>query len=167
MGNILNVPLGVCKVYVNGTDLGHTIGGVEAVYSPEFHETKVDEYTGVAERWLIGENIMAKVPIAESTLANLVRAIPHAENEGNYITIGSKTGKRSSDKAVVLRLHPIANADNDTSDDLTIFKAAASNEVTIPYKNDGERIIEVEFSGLVDESRADGSMLALIGDSLA
>lgn len=167
MGNILNVPLGVCKVYVNGQDIGHTIGGVEAVYSPEFHETKVDEYAGVAERWLIGENIMAKVPVAESTLANIKRVITFSEDEGDYLTVGSNAGKRASDRSVVLRLHPIANADSDRSDDLTIFKATVTNEVTLPYKNDGERILEAEFSGLVDESRADGSMLALIGDSLA
>lgn len=166
MSNVLNVTLGVCKVYLNGTHIGHTIGGVEAKYTPEYHETKVDEFTGPVERFLISEQISAKVPIAESTLANLAKAIPHATVNAENITIGSKVGKRSTDKALVLRLHPVINADNNYADDLTIFKATSSGEIVIPYKNDGERIIEVEFSGLVDESRADGSMLAMIGDSL-
>lgn len=167
MSNILNVPLGVCEVFVNGSSVGHTIGGVEAVYSPEFHETKVDKFAGVAERWLIGENIMAKVPMAEATLANIKLAIPFGTQTANTAGIGSNAGKRSSTKAVVVRLHPIANASNNFTDDLTILKAVVTNEITLPYKNDGERIIEAEFSGQVDESRADGSMLALIGDSLA
>ena len=166
MSDILNVPLGTCKVYVNGVDIGHTIGGVEVTYSPEYHETKVDEYAGVAERWLIGESLMAKVPIAEATLDNITRAITHNIDGGDYVSIGSKAGKRSSTKTAVLRLHPIALADSDHSDDVTIYKAHVTNEITLPYKNDGERIIETEWTGIVDESRVDGNMLGLIGDSL-
>lgn len=166
MSSVLNVELGTCKVYANGVDIGHTIGGVEVIYTPEYHETKVDEFTGVAERWLIGENIKAKVPIAESTYANLKLAIPHGTDNTDYLTVGSKAGKRSSSKTIVLKLHPIINAASDYSDDVTIFKAMVTSELTIPFKNDGEKIFEVEFSGMIDEGRADGSMLALIGDSL-
>lgn len=166
MSDILNVPLGICDVYVGGRHIGHTIGGVEVVYSPEFHETKVDKYAGVAERWLIGENIMAKVPMAEFTMANLKDAITHSNQGANYISVGSRAGKRSSTAAETVRLHPIENLDSDKSDDVTIYKAHASNELTIGYKNDGERILETELSGLIDESRADGNMLGLIGDSL-
>lgn len=166
MSDILNVPLGVCDVYVGGRHVGHTIGGVEVVYSPEYHETKVDAYSGVAERWLIGESLMAKVPMAEATLTNIKEAITHATAGSGYVSIGSKSGKRSSPAAETVRLHPIANAGDDLSDDVTIYKAHVTNEITLPFKNDGERIIEAEFSGLVDESRTDGNLLGLIGDSL-
>lgn len=166
MSNILNVPLGVCDVYVGGRHVGHTIGGVELVYSPEFHETKVDKFAGVAERWLIGEDFYAKVPMAESTLTNIKEAITHANAGTDFVSVGSNAGKRSSPAAELVRLHPIANAADDLSDDAYIYKAHVSNEITLPYKNDGERIIEAEFHGLVDESRTDGNLLGLIGDSL-
>lgn len=166
MSDILEVDLGVCDVYVGGRHVGHTIGGVEVVYSPEFHETKVDKFAGVAERWLIGDGLMAKVPMAEATLTNIKEAMTHASQGSNFVSIGSNAGKRSSPATETVRLHPIANAASNKNDDVVIYKAHATNEITLPYKNDGERIIEVEFSGLVDESRTDGNLLGMIGDSL-
>lgn len=167
MGNILNVKLGVCKVTFGGADLGHTIGGVRVRYIPDYHETKVDEHAGISERWLVGEKLEATVPLAENTLASLKAAITHATDEGGSVTIGKTAGQRSSSLAKQLVLHPVANEDNDHSDDVVIFKAHVQNEIEIGYRNDGEQIIEAIFGGLVDESKADGSLLGLIGDSLA
>jgi len=165
MGNLLNVKLGVCRVTFKGVDLGYTIGGVEVTYSPEFQETKVDQYTGIAERWLIGEKLSAKVPLAESTLVQLKAGLTHGTEDGESLTLGKYAGQRSSTLAGLLVLHPVANEDTDLSDDVAIFKAHSSGEVTLPFKNDGERIIETTFDGMVDESKADGSFLGLIGDS--
>lgn len=166
MSDALNVDLGTCDVYVGGRHIGHTIGGVEVVYSPEFHETKVDKYAGAVERWLIGESLMAKVPMAEATLTNLKEAMTHATAGSGFVSIGSKAGKRSSTAAELVRLHPIGNADADKSDDVVIYRATVTNEITIPFKNDGEKVIEVEFTGLIDESKSDGNLLGLIGDSV-
>lgn len=165
MGNILNVKLGVCTIKFKGVDLGHTIGGVEVTYSPEYHKTKVDQYTGEVESWLVGEKLTAKVPLAESTLVQLKAAMTHGTEDGDALTLGKYAGQRSSELAGLLVLHPVANAANDLSDDVAIFKAHSDGEVTLPFKNDGERIIETTFNGLVDESRGDGSFLGLIGDS--
>jgi len=165
--DLLKVKLGTCKVTVDGVDLGHTIGGAEVSYAPEYQETKVDDYAAVAERWLTGEKLSAKVPLAQNTLENLNVAVTHSTlNGSDYLTIGSKAGKRSSENAMRVVLHPIANADNDLSADVTIFKAHVMNEITIPFKNDGEQIIEVEFGALVDEAAGDGALLGMIGDSL-
>lgn len=165
MGNLLNVKLGVCTIVYKGVDLGHTIGGVEVTYSPEYHKTKVDQYTGETEAWLVGEKLTAKVPLAESALTQLKAAMTHGTEDGGALTLGTVAGKRSSTLAGLLVLHPVANDDADLSDDVAIWKAHSEGEVTLPYKNDGERIIEVTFNGLVDESREDGSFLGLIGDS--
>lgn len=167
MSDLLNIKLGVCTVKFNNVDLGHTIGGVEAGYAPEYQETKVDKYAGVAERWLIGEKLTAKVPLAESTYSNLNIAITHSNiHGGDYLTVGSNAGKRSSTYAAKLVLHPIANASNNYDDDLTIFKCHVTSEITLPYKNDGERIIEATFESLVEEGRGDGALLGMFGDSL-
>lgn len=163
-----NVKLGVCKVYANGTLLGHTIGGVEVTYSPEYHETSVDQYgSSLIEKWLIGERLTAKVPLAEYTLAKLNAAIPHGTVSGGKMTIGKSAGQRSSEEAVQLVLHPIANADSDRSEDVVLYKAVSTSEIVIGHKNDGEKILEAVFDALIDESRTDGNLLGLIGDSAA
>lgn len=167
MSDIQNVELGTCKVYFDGVDLGHTIGGVEVTYTPTYHETRVDQFAGVSERWLQEETLMATVPLAESTLANILNAVTHSTDETDHITMGSEAGKRSSTYAKQLRLHPIALIDSDESADVYIHRAHVTNEITLPYKNDGERVIEATFEGLVDEARTDGDYLGLIGDSLA
>lgn len=170
MSNALNVKLGTCKVYVgpegSEVDLGHTIGGCEAIYTPEYHETKVDEIAGVVERWLVGEKLGVKVPLAENVQQTLLKAITHATDQGDYLSVGSKAGKRSSTLAQRVRLHPIANDANDRSDDVIINKAHSTGEINIGFKNDGEQIIETMLEGLADETRADGAMLGLIGDSI-
>lgn len=176
MGNILNVELGVCDVFftppgASEINLGHSIGGCEGIYGPEYHRTKVDKYTGEAERWLVGEKFGAKVPLAEaSQLSILKHAITHATQtggSGSALHIGKNAGKRTSTFAGQLRLHPIEKASGDRSADWIIRKAHATNEITMPFKNDGERVVETEFEGLVDEAMQDGRMLGVIGDSLA
>lgn len=167
MADATKVKLGVCSVTFGGTDLGHTMGGVEVIYKPEFHETSVDLYgKSRTESFLIGESLSAKVPLAEFTLANLKKAMPSATlSSATKLTIGARAGKRLTDSTAQLILHPIANAANDRSEDVVIYKAGVTSETTIPMKNDQEKVIEVEFTGHIDESKSDGNLLGLIGDS--
>lgn len=169
--SVENVPLGTCDVYFtpNGEqeeiNLGHTIGGCEGVYAPEYHESKVDKYTGVVERFLIGEEFGANVPLAETSQIEVIkRAIPHGTDEGDTLYIGKKAGARSSLVCGRLRLHPIANEPEDRSEDWVILRAHVNNEVTLGFKNDGERIAEVQFRGIVDEGQEDGKLLGYIGE---
>ncbi len=168
MANILNVKLGVCEATFGSTALGHTIGGVEVTYAPEYHETKVDKYTGVSERWLVGEKWSAKVPLAENTVQNLGVAVAHGTVGGAnaYMTIGKLAGQRTSTLTQKLTLHPVANAANNLDDDVILFKAHVNSELTIPYKNDGEQILEVVFDSIVDETKSNGLYLGMVGDSL-
>ncbi len=167
--NVDNVQLGVCKITVItagvSRDIGHTIGGAEGVYGVEFHTVQVDKYTGMADQRLIKEKWGAKFNAAELTLDNLNLAMTHAVKSASKITVGSFAGKSSRSKAVTIVLHPIELADNDHSFDWVIFKAVSTAEMSLAFKNDGERVIPVTVDGLVDEGRADGTMLGLIGDS--
>ena len=158
------VTLGVCNINFNGTDLGLTIGGVEVVYTPTFHDTKADQFTTVIEKFLIAEKLEAKVPMAEFTLAHINKAIAQSTLSGGKVSFGSYSGKKASAMAHPLVLHPIANG-SDKSEDVVIFKAVSTGALTISMKNDGEKIIMATFEGLVDSTGADGSMLGLIGDS--
>lgn len=169
MADATKVRLGVCSVTYKGTDLGHTIGGVEFTYSPEYKEVMVDKYgKSVVEKFLVGERVKAKFSLAEWTLANLQVAIDQSTLQGDdSVSGGSVAGKRASTKAGLLVLHPIENAASVKDDDISIYKATvAGGELTIALNNDGERVLPVEMDGLIDENRSDGNMLFFIGDSV-
>lgn len=165
-GDPENVALGVCQVIVDGVDVGFTIGGAEGIYGPEYHTVKVDQHTGPIDQRLIGEMWGAKCNMAERTLSNLKLAMTHATQSAGKLTIGSYAGKSSRDKAHTVVLHPIDMAD-DHSMDWIIYKAVATAELTLAFKNDGESVIPVTFDGLVDTTKTDGNFLGMIGDSAA
>lgn len=166
MADITNVKLGVCSVKFNNVDLGHTKGGVTVTYEPTYHDVTVDMYgETVVDKRLLGEKFIAKVPLAESTLANLQIAIPEGTTSGSKLTIGSSVGDSLGDEAKQLVLHPIANDSDNLDDDVVMHKAVVSSTIEMPFTNDGEKIIEVEFTALLDETKADGNYLGFIGDS--
>ncbi len=168
MADATKIRLGVCSVTYKGSDLGHTIGGVEVTYTPEYKEVMVDKYgKSVVEKFLVGERVKAKFSLAEWTLANLQVAIDQSTLQGDdSVSGGSVAGKRASTKAGLLVLHPIENAASVKDDDFSIYKAVSTGELTIANNNEGERVLPVEMDGLIDENRSDGNMLFFIGDSV-
>jgi hypothetical protein len=77
--NTQNVKLGVCQVFFNGVDLGYTQGGVEVSVATETHKVNVDQFgkTSINE-YIMGREATVKVPLAETTLDNLVATMPGA-----------------------------------------------------------------------------------------
>lgn len=169
MASITNVKVGVCSVTYNGVDLGHTKGGVEVSYEPVHHDVSVDLYgETVVEKYLIGEKFTVVVPLAEKTIANLRVAIPQATFAGAAnarITVGAKAGKKATDDAYQLVLHPVT--EGTRAYDVVLHKAYVASTVVIPHRNDEESLIEVTFEALLDETKTDGNYLGLIGDSTA
>lgn len=74
-----NVRVGVCQVFYDGIDLGYTKGGVEVEVKTESYKAEVDQFgkTPISEI-LMGRAVTAKVPMAETTLENLVAIMPGA-----------------------------------------------------------------------------------------
>lgn len=167
MGDITNVQVGVCSITFGGTDLGHTKGGVEVSYEPTQKDVTVDKYgETVVEQYLIGEKLTVKVPLAEYTIANLRRAMPQSTFAGaanSRITLGAAAGKKASDDALQLVLHPIN--EGTRRHDIVLYKAIAVDQVVLPHKIDEEKVFEVTFMALLDETRSDGNYLGMIGDS--
>jgi hypothetical protein len=164
--DITNVKLGVCSVNFNNVDLGHTKGGVIVTYTPEYHDITVDKYGNtVAEKVLIGEKLTAKVPLAESTLANLTVAMPAGTADADKITVGKQAGELMAQYAKSLVLHPIANIAGDLSEDVVFNKAIVTSEIALNFTFDGERVTDVTFEALLDETQADGAYLGFFGDS--
>lgn len=167
MADVTRVKVGTCTVSLNGLDLGHTKGGVEVSYEPVYKDVSVDLYgETVVEKYLIGEKLTAKVPLAESTIANFRNAIPQSTFAGaanKRITIGAKAGQKATDDSYQLVLHPVI--EGTRAFDIVLYKAYSSETVVVGHTNDGEKIIEVTFQALLDETKSDGNYLGLIGDS--
>jgi len=167
MADITKVKVGVCSVVFNGVDLGHTSGGVEVVYTPQHYDVVVDKYgKSIGDKILIGESLVAKCPLAEYTIANLKNAIPQSQFQGAgnaTVHIGKSAGASARAVAALLVLHPIA--EGTKAFDIVFNKAYAANTVTLAHKIDAERIIEVDFEALIDETKSDNNYLGFVGDS--
>lgn len=169
--NTQNVKLGVCRVTFGGTDLGFTKGGVEVSVETQTHEVTVDQMgdTPINE-YITSRSCTVTVPLAETTLENLVKVMPGAtlvtdtkEATKKYVTVPTATGQSLLKVAQTLVLHPIANAENDKSDDFTVMRAATAGAMSYSYKLDDERIFSCEFKAYADE---DGNLFK-VGDTSA
>ena len=87
-----NVKLGVCRVFFAGVDLGYTQGGVEVTVKSDTHKVNIDQFgkTTVNET-ILSRDVMAKVPLAETTLENLVGIMPGSSiiQSGGTVASGS------------------------------------------------------------------------------
>jgi hypothetical protein len=141
---------------------------VTVSYEAKPHEKTVDKYGETpVDINVIGESLKATVPLAELTIANLGIAMPAGTTTASKVTLGGEAGKGLASVAKELVLHPVANAVNDLSDDVVLYKAVATGKVELNYKVDEETIVEVEFTALIDETRNDGDQLGMLGDSTA
>lgn len=168
MSNIANVRIGDCDVFFNGVALGHTKGGVEFTFEREFEDLTVDKYGSMpVDIALTGQNLLVKAYLAEITNDVMNVAVP----EGKYalgtlddkLGLGTDAGYLLRQDAKALRLHPRNKAASDLSEDVNIWLAVSVEKVEMGYKIDEQRIIEVTFRALVDESQPDGSRLGQIG----
>jgi len=170
MGDITKVKLGSCSVNFDGTDLGHTKGGVEISYDPDFTDITVDLYgdTPVDKR-LKAENFSVKIPLAEKTYNVLKAAIPSgtyfSTGGRNKLTIGKQAGFSLASVAKRLVLHPTENATTNKDDDVVMWSAVSIDEVSLPHKFDEQTIIEVTMMALINENMSAGNYLATIGDT--
>jgi hypothetical protein len=77
MSDTKNVKLGVCRIFYDGVDLGYTQGGVEVNVTTETHKVFVDQFgKSVIDEIILGRNVEAKVPLAETTIENMARIMP-------------------------------------------------------------------------------------------
>jgi hypothetical protein len=152
-----NVKLGVCKVFFDGTDLGYTKGGVEVSVSTETHKVEIDQFGKTAiNEYVMGRSLNVKVPLADTTLANMAALFPGSSLLGTATfrtDVGAGVGADLLASSKLLTLHPIKTTDTldtDYSDDFTILYANTPGALTYAYKLDEERIFNAEFTGFAD-----------------
>lgn len=168
-----NVKLGVCSVKFNNVDLGYTKGGVEVDVSTTTKKVTVDQF-GESEinEIITGRSIKVKVPLAETTLENLVAIMPGAtlvtdsiDPTKKRVDVTNGVGTSLLALAQELRLHPTDLPAGDLSEDLVINKAMTPGAMQFAYKVDDERVFNCEFTGYPDA--ANGNVLYSVGDTTA
>ena len=77
--NTQNVKLGACHVKYGGVDLGLTKGGVEVEVSSDTYPVTVDQFGETVINEIIQKReVKVSVPLAETTLENMVNIMPGA-----------------------------------------------------------------------------------------
>jgi len=169
MPDATNIKIGACSVTFNAVNLGHTKGGVELSYSPEYTDITADQFGNTPiDKSLTGEIMTVKVPLTESQVANLAVAVPLGTVVGatdGRLTMGKDAGARLAAVAAQLVLHPLVNGATDYSDDVVLHKVAVHGEVVLPFMVDEQRVIEVEFVAFIDTTKSSGNYLGHMGDS--
>lgn len=122
--NTRNVKLGVCQVFFAGQDLGYTKGGVEVSVSTDTHEVNVDQFGKTKINQLImGRDLKVKVPMAETTLENMVPIMPGAA----LVT----TGGAVATGTITITTNPTANDTIIVNGVTFTFKASATTEFEV------------------------------------
>lgn len=154
-----NMELGPCRVSVDDTDVGRTVGPVRLYVNTVWRDRRSDRYgAAIVDRVAIGTEVRATLRLGEKTLENLQRALPHATTETGYLSLGRTAGFKASAAGATLRLHPEERS--DTSRDVLLHKAVATGDLAVSYGPGGERTFEVEFVALIDAGQDDGDWLA-------
>lgn len=169
MANAQNLRIGDCDVIYKNIELGYTKGGITLTFEREFADLTADKFgTSALEKALTGSKLMAVVRLAEVTKENLSKAIPEgrfdAAGSDSKLGFGRATGYLLRQHAGELRLHPRNKDVNDRSEDIYLHLAVSTEPIEMDYLVDEQRIVEVTFEALVDDSQPDGFKLGRIGD---
>jgi hypothetical protein len=117
-----NVKIGVCNVTFGGLNLGLTQGGVEVTVKTDTHKVNVDQFgkTTVNE-YLMGREVTAKVPLAETTVQNMVAVMPGA----TMTTVGGTAASGT----ITLGTNPTAGETIEINGVTVTFKAAGTSQL--------------------------------------
>lgn len=167
-----NVKLGVCSVKYDNVDLGYTKGGVEVDVSTDTYPVTIDQFgESVINEYIMKRNVKVTLPLAETTLDNLVKIMPGAtlvvddlDPTKRRVDVTNGVGTNLLSIAKELVLHPIDLPANDLSEDFIVPLAATAGALKFAYKHNEERIFNTEFTGYPDSTT---KVLFKVGDKTA
>lgn len=168
MSNIQNGRMSAAAITFNGQSLGHTTGGVTFHYEPQTDPIKFDQFGDTpVDMILHGESFQIVVNLAEPVVDILQAAIPggtQITNSGNKrLNIGKDAGFSLRTVAAQLVLHPLDKTLNDLTEDVVLYKCVVADTVELNYEVDNQRVFEVTFTALVDETYGNGRRLGHVG----
>jgi len=158
MSSFDNIKTGLCEILWDGASLGYTEGDVTFDDGLETRERKAAQYgENVVDLIGLGQKPTITAHIAEPTLANLQVWMPEAVVETNTLHFGKKPGWKASQYAKQLILRPLKAS--GTTEDICLHKAVVRNRGEVGLNSEDDRVYEVTFLGLVDETKDDGKLL--------
>lgn len=152
---------GPCEANFGSTTpvyLGRTQGNTVVEYGIETNPLETEE-DGQVDEVISDDGIQVTIPLVYTDVDSLSNVIPW----GNLVedgTSGDKKleipkaiGKRLSDYADELTIHPLSVEDTDLSKDITIHKCYPKpGPISFTYSRNGTRIANVTFVAMEDEN---------------
>lgn len=168
MSNIANVRMGVCSINFNGVDCGHTLGGVKVTITRKLTPLKVDKYGDSNVDMVVTEvQMVADAKVAEPVVSVIHESMPEGDYEvgatGTRQGIAAGEGYALRQSAALCILHPLSKATTDLSEDVQIYTAVPTSSPVINYEVSGQRVFDLQFTGLVNETEGVGRRLGHIG----
>lgn len=162
MADLAKIKTGPWKIVVGSTTVGHTErGSLNFSAETQLRRREVDRYgASPADEVYEGEIVTATFRVAEEVQENLALALPFAYDGASYLLLGKRPGDVLSAHAQEVTLHPLTVLDSDTTWDIVMHKAGQVAAVAIPLGTAGDRIFEVTFEALIDESKSNENLLA-------
>lgn len=149
--------IGACAIAVNDSDVGGTTQeGVLVSYEPDVHLHMSGKYGSTpVKASLIGQKLTVKMAIAETTQENMEIALAGTLQEDGKVKFGGFAGVPLV--GVKLTLTPF-----DGTESWVFRNAVPTSPVEIAYQPNNERLYNVTFTALVDESFAEAENVAYV-----
>lgn len=160
---------GPCAVTFKEQYLGRTEGETTFSYSVETFALETEE-DGRVDEVVIEDALVITVPMLYTDADTLATVIPWAklvvgDNDEKKLVVGKAVGKRLSDFAGELIIHPVNRSDDDKSRDLTVHKCYPKpGPINFAYSRQGRRVANVQFVAMPDPDKPADENYFTLGD---
>lgn len=155
--NVANFKIGSGDLFIDSASIGHTTqDGVVITYEPDVHLHMSGKYGSTpVKASLIGQKLTIKVTMAESVANNMENALAGTVQADGKIKFGNIAGTEVA--GVELKLVPF-----DGTSSWIFRNAVPTSNVEIAYQPDNERVFQVTFTAMVDESFPEAENVAYV-----
>lgn len=166
------IKLGPCNIVYGDLTIKHTDAGVKLHVEPLYREIKTARHGGsIVDHRITGWTIKAVVPMKQTDWLSLKAAATFLQQVGDGVSkalVDRALGTSMRAQAKELTMHPVENAAEDVSDDVTLWLAGPVTPMELGYDYEGERMYSVEFLAYPkeDDNPAIGNYMS-IGDPAA
>lgn len=160
-----NVVGGPACVKIGDVAQGHTAGGISIKVTPNNRPVLVDQFgTGECNVRHQGDVVRATIPFAEwiagtfTTIYNPGRDVTTGGSTGRYLGIGRSAGYIYT--TADLKLVPFLTA--DAAKLVQFYRATPIGDFEFKFNDKDDRIFQVDYACLVDETKTDGELTGKI-----
>lgn len=152
--------VGPANLHYNANYLGATQGGVTVAITGEIYRQVIDAYGSTPiGAYEMATNITVTTPLKEETITKLGRLCQFANDNTTALQFGRYVGRALTGYRLIVLPY------DDQAHDIIIYKAVPEVDWSLTYSNDGERVYNTKFFGMIDESRTDNDKLFRLDES--